>query len=156
MCEFCGCRENPEIGALGAEHDAIVALADEVMAAVGQGTMTIPEGVEKLSRLLTPHVAREESGVFRVAERMGLGSQYVDDLEEDHARYGAALGDPTDLDSAMLESLLDDLYRHIAVEEYDLFPVVARELERSRPARAEGPQLVSSPLGRSAPGSPQR
>ena len=24
MCEYCGCRDNPEIGKLGAEHDAIV------------------------------------------------------------------------------------------------------------------------------------
>lgn len=156
MCEFCGCRENPEIGALGAEHDAIVALADEVMAAVDQGTMSIPEGVERLRRLLIPHVQREEAGVFRVAERMGLGSQYVDDLEDDHARYGAALDDPGDLDPVVLGSLLDDLYRHIAVEEYDLFPVVARELERRGTAGAEPPAMVSSPLGRSAPGSRQR
>ncbi len=132
MCEYCGCRDNPEIAALGAEHDAIVDLADRVVEGVRSGTMTLGEGVARLRELLVPHVRREESGVFRVAERVGLRNEYVDDLEDDHRRYGASLGDPDLLSVDTLEALLDDLYRHIAVEEYDLFPVVARELERDR------------------------
>ncbi len=147
MCEFCGCRETPEIGILGAEHDAIVALADQVVESVREGAMSIPEGVGRLRRLLEPHVQREESGVFRVAEGMGLGNQYVDDLEDDHRRYGEALDEPGDLGPAALEALLDDLYRHIAVEEYDLFPVVARELNRRR-STAAGSLASAQPSAR--------
>ena len=49
-------------------------------------------------------------------------------LEDDHRRLDAGLSDPGSLDVGSLESLLDGLYRHIAVEEYDLFPEVAMEL----------------------------
>lgn len=137
MCEFCGCRDTPEIAALGAEHAAIVELADRVVEGIGSGTMTLAEGVARLLELLTPHVRREESGVFRVADRIGLRSQYVDDLEDDHRRFDHVLGWPGALDPVSLESLLDDLYRHIAIEEYDLFPLIALELESNRtsPAR---------------------
>lgn len=83
--------------------------------------------VSRLSELLSPHVRREEAGVFRVADDIGLGNEYVDDLEDDH-RFEKLLARPETLDAESLESLLDELYRHIAVEEYDLFPMVAKEL----------------------------
>jgi hypothetical protein len=66
--------------------------------------------------------------VFRVAEDIGLGNEYVDDLEDDHRRFEKELARPETLDAESLESLLDELYRHIAVEEYDLFPMVGKEL----------------------------
>jgi hemerythrin-like domain-containing protein len=128
VCEYCGCRDNPEIALLGAQHDAIVDLADQVMESVRSGNTTMLDAVSRLSELLIPHVRREEAGVFRVAEEIGLGNEYVDDLEDDHRRFDALLAQPESLDAGSLESLLDDLYRHIAVEEYDLFPVVAKEL----------------------------
>lgn len=128
MCEHCGCRNDPEIAKLGAEHDAIVELADTVMAEIEAGTETIAEGVRRLQELLIPHVRGEESGIFRVAEELGLGSQYVYDLEDDHRHFDAVLAEGADLDAARLEAVLDELYRHIAVEEYDLFPEVNRKL----------------------------
>lgn len=131
MCEHCGCRETPEIGRLGAEHDAIVDLADLVVAEVAAGTETVTGAARRLLALLIPHVRREEEGVFVVAEEIGLRSQYVDDLEDDHRRFDGALANPDGMRPDDLEEILDELYRHIAVEEYDLFPVVAREL-RSR------------------------
>jgi hemerythrin-like domain-containing protein len=69
--------------------------------------------------------------VFRVAEEMGLGNEYVYDLEGDHRKFDADLSSPDDLDRAALGRVLDELYHHIAVEEYDLFPVVARRSERA-------------------------
>lgn len=128
MCEYCGCRDNAEIALLGAQHDAIVELADQVLAAVQTGDETMLGAAARLRELLVPHVEREETGVFRVAERMGLTNEYVEDLEGDHRRFDAVLSRAESLDAESLESMLDDLYRHIAVEEYDLFPVVAKEL----------------------------
>jgi hemerythrin-like domain-containing protein len=90
------------------------------------GEITMQDAVTRLRELLIPHVQREEGGIFRVAEEMGLGNEYVYDLEGDHRKFDSDLSLPGDLDRAALESVLDDLYRHIAVEEYDLFPVVAR------------------------------
>ncbi len=141
MCEYCGCRDNPEIALLGAQHDAIVELADQVLAAVQTGDETMLGAVARLRELLLPHVEREETGVFRVAEAMGLTNEYIDDLEGDHRQFEAVLSRPETLDTESLESLVEDLYRHIAVEEYDLFPVVARELNGYRVA----------PLGLAAP-----
>lgn len=128
MCEYCGCRDQPEIAKLGAEHDAIVELADQVLTAVRNGEETIAGAVAKLREIVIPHVQGEEDGVFRVADDIGLRREYVDDLESDHRRFDASLSAPESLDARALEALLDDLYRHIAVEEYDLFPVVAKEL----------------------------
>lgn len=127
MCEHCGCRENPEIGRLGAEHDAIAALADQLMAEVAAGIETVGGAARRLRELLVPHVRGEESGVFRVADEIGLRYQYVEELEEDHRKFDGALTDP-ELARREFEALLDELHHHIAVEEYDLFPVVARHL----------------------------
>ncbi len=128
MCEHCGCRNDPEIAKLGAEHDAIVELADTVLAEISDGTETMAGGVRRLQELLIPHVRGEENGIFRVAEELGLGSQYVYDLEDDHRHFDSVLAEGADLDAARLEAVLDELYRHIAVEEYDLFPEVNRKL----------------------------
>lgn len=138
MCEYCGCREiDPEIGALGAEHDAIVELSDRILSELDAGKVTMRDAVTRLRDLLIPHVRREEGGVFRVAEEMGLGNEYVYDLEGDHRKFDSDLSSPEDLDRAALENVLDELYRHIAVEEYDLFPVVARRSEQATPDRSE-------------------
>lgn len=128
MCEHCGCRDNPEIGKLGAEHDAIVELADQVLAEVAAGIETVSGAASRLRELIIPHVRGEEAGVFRVADEIGLRNQYVDDLEEDHRKFDSALTAPGSMGPNELEQILDELYHHIAVEEYDLFPVVAREL----------------------------
>lgn len=128
MCEHCGCRNNPEIAKLGAEHDAIVELADRVLSEVNAGTETMAGAVIRLRSLLDPHVKGEEAGIFRVAEDLGLGNQYVYDLEDDHRHFDAVLSGDDSLDARELEAVLDELYRHIAVEEYDLFPEVNRKL----------------------------
>lgn len=151
MCEYCGCRDDPEIARLGAEHDAIVELADLVLAQLRSGEENMAGAVRRLRQVLIPHVQGEESGIFRLAEGMGLGSQYVDELEGDHRRFDRDLSDPAALDAAALEEVLDDLYHHITVEEYDLFPEVARHL-RSR--LGTGRDHASTRLPRSATANP--
>lgn len=127
MCEHCGCRDNPEIAKLGAEHDAIVDLADQVLGEVKDGSETVGGAIRRLRHLLDPHVRGEETGIFRVAETMGLMDQYVYELENDHRRFDRLFSDPA-LGVEAMESVLDEIYRHIAVEEYDLFPEVAKSL----------------------------
>lgn len=65
----------------------------------------------QLRVLLERHTRREEQGVFRALRDVGAGD-YVDRFDRDHA---------------VVESLLDELEGHIAVEESDLFPA-ARQL----------------------------
>lgn len=131
MCDYCDCRRIPEIADLGAEHERIEARADEVLELARSGSPRLAEAVGHLRDILDPHVAREEGGVFSEARQAGLGAYYVDELEEDHRRFAARLADPH-LDVEGLEELFDDLHRHIAIEEYDLFPAVVQMLKDSQ------------------------
>lgn len=129
MCEHCGCRRFPEIEALGAEHDQIQDIADRVLQSEQARRAEI---LEALRAAVEPHVAREESGVFEEARAHGIARNFwVDDLEEDHRRFARVLDDPSGLTNEELEAFLDDLHRHISVEEYDLFPALAREWEKA-------------------------
>jgi hemerythrin-like domain-containing protein len=65
----------------------------------------------QLRALLARHTRREEEGIFSALRDVGAG-EYVDRFDRDHA---------------VVESLLDELEGHIAVEESDLFPA-ARQL----------------------------
>lgn len=149
MCEHCGCRRFSEIAVLGAEHEGIQEIADRVMTSAGEERAAI---LEVLLGAIGPHVVREESGVFNEARSLGIAREYwVEDLEDDHRRFAALLADPSGLTADDLEEFLQDLHRHIAVEEYDLFPALAREW-----SKAETPSHPShdSATGSSAPGSP--
>ena len=128
MCDYCDCRRIPEIARLGQEHETIQELADEAMRLAKAGAAELPAAIARLREALAPHAAREENGVFTQARIVGLGPEYVDDLEEDHERFVRLLDGPEALDPESLEALLDDLHRHIAIEEYDLFPAAAQLL----------------------------
>lgn len=135
MCDYCDCRRIPEIAALGEEHERIEDLADLVMTATKNGDPDVKAHFARLVRLLTTHVAREESGLFIEARTAGLGAEYVEDLEDDHRRFEALMKDPSTLDAAAVEALFDELHRHIAIEEYDLFPAAAQMLSADQWAR---------------------
>lgn len=128
MCDYCDCRRIPEISDLGAEHERIEDLADEVLRFLKDGDPRAGETFVRLQGELTAHVAREERGVFVQARSAGLGPEYVEDLEDDHRRFSAVLAARADLSLADVETLFDDLHRHIAIEEYDLFPAAAQVL----------------------------
>lgn len=132
MCDYCDCRRIPEIADLGLEHDRIEDLADEVLRSLKDGGSTAPALLDRLITVLTEHVAREERGVFVEAREAGLAPEYVDDLEDDHRRFAAVLSDPRALDAEHAEALFDELHRHIAVEEYDLFPAAAQVLTQAQ------------------------
>jgi hemerythrin-like domain-containing protein len=128
MCDYCDCRRIPEIADLGREHDRIEELADDVMRGLKNGDGAAVTTFTRLIAELTEHVAREERGVFSEARRVGLGPEYVEDLEDDHRRFAALLENPAILDVDTVGALFDEIHRHIAVEEYDLFPATARLL----------------------------
>ncbi len=130
MCDYCDCRRIPEIATLGKQHETIVDLGDELLRAVKAGSPDIGEAVERLRRALDPHVTREESGVFTQARIAGLGGYYVDELEDQHREFEEFLAG--DFDAASLEQFLDDLHRHIAIEEYDLFPAASQVLSHQQ------------------------
>ena len=69
---------------------------------------------------------RRNPGVALARKAGFAATNYVDDLEEDHARFAVLLDEVDVLDAGALEAFVDDLHRHIAVEEYDLFPVAAQ------------------------------
>lgn len=127
MCDYCDCRRIPEIARLGAEHEVIQELADKALAVAKSGAGSVSEAVRDLLDVLEPHVAGEEAGVFTQARLAGLAGYYVDDLEDDHRRFEGVLAKPR-LDTTELEQFVDDLHRHIAIEEYDLFPAAAQTL----------------------------
>lgn len=138
MCDYCDCRRIPEIADLGEEHDRIEDLADEVLRSLKDGDSTVPALLDRLIAVLTEHVAREERGVFVEARAAGLAPEYVDDLEDDHRRFAAVLSDPGALDAEHAEALFDELHRHIAIEEYDLFPAAAQVLTEDQWERITG------------------
>ena len=127
MCDYCDCRRIPEIADLGAEHELIEALGDEALRLAKAGSPDFPAALERLRAALDPHVMREERGVFTQARIAGLGRYYVDDLEDDHRRFAEIL-DVDEIDVDTLERFLDELHRHIAIEEYDLFPATVQVL----------------------------
>lgn len=128
MCDYCDCRRIDEIADLGAEHDRIEELSDRVLTAVKNGDADAGDKFTELIGVLTAHVRREEEGIFVEARIAGMASYYVEDLEEDHRTFAATLADPLRLSPAAVARLFDDLHRHIAIEEYDLFPAAAQVL----------------------------
>ncbi|MGH8912784.1 MAG: hemerythrin domain-containing protein [Acidimicrobiia bacterium] len=133
MCDYCDCRRIPEIALLGRQHETIQEMADEALAVAKSGGAGLADAIDRLREALDPHVRREEEGVFTLAKEGGFATaNYVDDLEEDHARFAALLADPGFLEVARLEAFVDELYRHISVEEYDLFPVAAQMVSDER------------------------
>jgi hemerythrin-like domain-containing protein len=63
---------------------------------------------------------------------------------KDHRRFDTALSDLDSLDAYDLENLLDELHRHIAIEEYDLFPAAAQTLTDGQWESIERAEAVST------------
>ena len=101
MCDYCGCRRIPEIAELCEQHARIQDLADLAISLVDRGGFALTAGLTQLRDALSP-------------------------LEDDHSRFAALLDKPEELDAITLERFVDELHRHIALEEYELFPAAAR------------------------------
>ena len=119
MCDYCGCRSEPEIAALSADHEHMLALTARLRHTHAAG-VPLSELVAELAALVEPHARREERGVFAALIEEGIDSDYVARFEHDHDTLHELLsrGQPPGQPLRLVE-LLED---HILREETDLFP----------------------------------
>jgi hypothetical protein len=127
MCEYCGCQNVPGIALLTEEHDAIRAVARDVIKAAHAGDRAGAIAcTRQLLALLGPHTAVEEQGLFPAMAHEF--PDHVASLETDHrfiegTLYGV-LDEPTP-DPRWDERLIAAcarLFDHILREQDGLFP----------------------------------
>jgi hemerythrin-like domain-containing protein len=119
VCDYCGCRSEPEIAALSADHERMLALTAglrRVLAADVPAT----ELVDELADMLGPHAQREERGVFAALVAEGIDPAYVMRFEHEHDTLEELLAG-AERRQQMLR-IVDLLEDHILREESDLFP----------------------------------
>lgn len=127
MCEYCGCQSITAIRELTAEHDAVVDEIGEVTRRLRDGHIAAAaEGCRRISRILLPHTAVEEEGIFPA-----MAAEFPDQVEvlhREHLAIGVALaecddGAPVDPGwPARVTHALDLLRAHILKEQDGVFP----------------------------------
>jgi len=127
MCEHCGCRGVEPIAELMDEHLALLEIAGDLRRHLTAGDRAAcAAAVERLGDRLTRHVGREERGVFAALRDQGDFVDAVEELEDEHVTFDAALVD-LDVDGADFDrrvlALLDELSEHIDKENLGIFPV---------------------------------
>jgi hypothetical protein len=127
MCEYCGCQNVPAIAELTAEHDQIREVARELYDAAHRQDLPVARSVaQRLLRLLRPHTAIEERGLFpAMAQEFG---DHVASLQGDHRRIeqalqGVASPEPAPEGwAAQVRAAVGELFDHILREQDGLFP----------------------------------
>ena len=92
MCDYCGCRAEPEIAALSAEHEHLLALTAQLRRA-HEGGVPVAEVVAELAGMLGPHARREERGVFAALLADGVDAEYIARFEHERAAPEELLSD---------------------------------------------------------------
>lgn len=122
MCNYCGCRAIPAIGALTDQHEEIAEVAGDLERAINAGRW--PEAREHLGalrNLLIPHVALEEAGLFSVMAGLAEFADGIATLYDDHDEIDSALDDQHP-DWERVRAAVHRLFEHIDREEHGLFP----------------------------------
>jgi hemerythrin-like domain-containing protein len=119
MCDYCGCRSEPEIAALSADHERMLALTAGLRRALA-ADVPANELVDELAGMLGPHARREERGVFAALVAEGIDAEYVMRFEHEHDTLEELLAG-ADRRQQVLR-IVDLLEDHILREESDLFP----------------------------------
>ena len=127
MCEYCGCQDVPAIAALTEEHDAIRAVARDVIktAAIGDHAAAVVRTRDLLA-LLGPHTTVEEHGLFPAMAHEF--PEHVASLEDDHRFIEGVLGEiveqrePGPGWDERLIAATTRLFDHILREQDGLFP----------------------------------
>jgi Hemerythrin HHE cation binding domain len=137
MCDSCGCRDQPIIAELGAEHEHVLALADRAVRALRAG---YPDEARSdalaIVAVLGEHTRKEEAGLFAELSAAGFAPD-VEVLLGDHhliEALGAVASSPG------LEGLDVALFRledHIFREEQDVFPAAVTLLDGAAWGRAD-------------------
>lgn len=132
MCDYCDCRAQPEIAALSAQHEEILAVVGALRRLLDDGCDVgeLTRLVAELSVLLLPHARREEAGVFAEL-RLAVGSDYVERFDREHDMIEAQLIDPS-LGAETLASVLDILSAHILDEETDMYSAARQLLDATQ------------------------
>jgi len=119
VCDYCGCRSEPEIAALSADHEHMLSLTARLRRAHAAGE-PLSELAGGLADLLGPHARREEVGVFAALLEEGIDSTYVERFEQEHENLEALT--TRDISPGQALQLVELLEGHIFREETDLFP----------------------------------
>ncbi len=127
MCEYCGCQSIPAIRELTSEHDAVVDQIGEVTRRLRDGhTSAAVDACRRISRILRPHTAVEEQGLFPA-----MAVEFPDQvkvLHQEHRAIEAVLAECADGVPAdptwpnRVRQALDLLRTHILKEQDGVFP----------------------------------
>jgi hemerythrin-like domain-containing protein len=144
MCDYCGCRAEPEIAALSAEHEHMLTLTAQLRRAHEAG-VPATDVVAELARMLGPHARREERGVFAALLAEGIDTEYIQRFEHEHETLEELLsGGDAPLPTLQLVELLEG---HILREESDLFPAAHQLLGSDAWAAIAAPVGDDDPVG---------
>lgn len=125
MCDYCGCRSEPEIAALSADHEHMLELTAQLRRAHEMSVSAL-DVVAELAGALGPHARREERGIFAALVAEGVDAEYVAVFERDHDIIHDLLSrDDAPSQALRIVELLED---HILREESDLFPAAHQML----------------------------
>lgn len=119
MCDYCGCRSEPEIAALSADHERMLTLTAGLRHAHAAG-IPATELFAELTSLLEPHSLREERGLYPALAAAVTDPEYVAMFKHDHDELDA-LVTRADADQHIVQ-ITALLEMHILREETDLFP----------------------------------
>ena len=133
MCDYCGCRNQPEINELSEEHERLLDLAYRLRRLARDGShadvLDIVDG--EFALLLDHHTSKEERGLFTQLRACNETDDRLDTLIGEHRTIEAAVSTirtRTDGWRGTLVQLVEDLDQHILDEEVDLFPYAMYEL----------------------------
>jgi hemerythrin-like domain-containing protein len=145
MCDYCDCRSHPPIAALSAEHEVLLGLLAALrQAADAADRDRAGPALAALRDRLAGHAAREEHGLFHQLRDAELDGEYITMFEQDHRRVDTLLHDAGGRGwRAAVGELVELLTKHIAREEYDLFPVAHQVLA---PSQWDAVDAVHSPI----------
>ena len=126
MCEYCGCQAVTVIEELTREHDRAldsVRAAEQAAIALDLGAARV--ALLDLQRVLEPHTAVEEQGLFPAMAREF--PEQVHALEQEHRRFeavwsGVRSAQPPAGWAADVTAAMADLRAHIRKEQDGVFP----------------------------------
>ena len=132
MCSYCGCDSIEVIGRFMSEHVEIINATGGLREAVLSGhTDALSRASARVTALLWPHTAAEESGLFRVMARDDVYAEHIAGLCAEHATLESLLAAITPGDRNAMERFENALREHIDKEDNGLFPAAAIALDGS-------------------------
>lgn len=126
MCSYCGCESVDVVGRFMREHVDIINATGRLRRAAETGDRArVRDCVTALRRLLDPHTAAEEAGLFAVLAEDPEFTDHVHRLCGEHTALHQLL-DRVDAGSLPLVPVVERALRaHIDREENGLFPAAA-------------------------------